>query len=142
MSKFAAFMKQNKKIKENTFFPATTSLCDESGNPLEWEIRPITSKENERIRQDNTQEVPTGKPGVFRQKVNTTKYIRDMVVASIVSPDLNDAELQDSYGVKKPDDLLLAMVDAPGEYNGLVEFIQKFNGFNVTFEDKVEAAKN
>ena len=53
-----------------------------------------------------------------------------------------DAELQDSYGVSKPEDLLLAMVDDPGEYNDLVNFVQKFQGFDISFDDKVEQAKN
>ena len=38
-----------------------------------------------------------------------------MVAASVVYPDLDNAELQDSYGVKRPEELLLEMVDDPGE---------------------------
>ena len=65
-----------------------------------------------------------------------------MIAASVVMPDLLNAELQDSYGVKEPEDLLLAMVDDPGEYNDLAAFVQKFQGFNVSFEERVEEAKN
>jgi nicotinate phosphoribosyltransferase len=36
------------------------------------------------------------------------------VVASLVYPDLHNAELQDSYGVKDPEDLLFAMLDEAG----------------------------
>ena len=36
MSNFSRFMKTNKIVKENTTFPATKSLVDEQGNPLEW----------------------------------------------------------------------------------------------------------
>ncbi len=64
------------------------------------------------------------------------------MAASIVYPDLYDAELQDSYGVKTPEDLLLAMVDNPGEYSDLTAFVQKFQGFDVSFSDKVDEAKN
>ena len=143
MSKFAKFMKANKAVKENGFYPATKSLCDENGNPLEWEFKPITSKENEEIRESCTIEVPiTGKPNMFRQKVKTSLYIQRMIAASVVVPDLFDSELQDSYGVKTPEDLLMAMVDDPGEYNDLAAFVQKFQGFNVSFEDKVNEAKN
>lgn len=46
MSKFSAFMKQNKVKKENEKYAPTTSLADDKGNPLEWEFRHITSKEN------------------------------------------------------------------------------------------------
>lgn len=142
-SKFAQFMKVNKTVKENEMHPVTKSLRDAEGNPLEWEFKHITSKENEVIRDAATREIPIpGKPNMYRQKVDGTKYIRDMVVKSIVFPDLYDVDLQDSYGVKTPEDLLMEMVDDPGEYMELVTFVQKFQGFNVTFEDKVDEAKN
>lgn len=143
MSKFARFMKQNKAVKENGFYAATASLCDEDGKPLEWEFRHITSKENEDIREDCTIDVQvTGKPNLYRQKVRTGLYMKKLIVASVVCPDLYDAELQDSYGVGKPEELLLAMVDDPGEYSDLVTFVQKFQGFDTSLEDKVDAAKN
>lgn len=143
MSKFSKFMKANKAIKENELHPVTASLCDENGNPLDWEFRHITSKENEAIRESCMIEVPVqGKPNVFRPKLKSSLYIQRMIAASVVMPDLYDAELQDSYGVKTPEDLLMAMVDDPGEYNDLAAFVQKFQGFDVSFEDKVNEAKN
>lgn len=143
MSKFAKFMKANKTEKENGFYPATKSLCDENGNPLEWEFRHITSRKNEEIRESCTVEVPvTGKSNMYRQRLKSGLYVQKMIAASVVVPDLFDSELQDSYGVKTPEDLLMAMVDDPGEYNELVAFVQKFQGFNVSFEEKVDEAKN
>lgn len=143
MSKFSKFMKSNKTVKENGFYAPTKSLCDENGKPLEWEFRHITSKENEVLRDDCTIEIPiTGKPNMYRQKVQSGKYIQKMIAASVVMPDLYDAELQDSYNVTTPEELLLAMVDDPGEYNELASFVQNFQGFNVSFNDKVEEAKN
>lgn len=143
MSKFALFMKQNKVQKENEKYAPTTSLVDANGKPLEFEFKHITSKENETIREDCTIEVQvTGKPNLFRPKVNTNKYIAKLIVASCVFPDLYDAELQDSYGVKTPEDLLYAMVDDAGEFQELSVWMQKFQGFSKSFEDKVEEAKN
>lgn len=143
MSKFSRFMKSNKIEKENGFYAATKSLCDEDGKPLEWEFRHITSKENEALREDCTIEVPiTGKPNMYRPKVQSGKYIQKMIAASVVMPDLYDKELQDSYGAMTPEELLLAMVDDPGEYNELTSFVQRFQGFNVSFNDKVDEAKN
>lgn len=143
MSKFAKFMKDNKAEKENGFYPATKSLCDENDNPLEWEFKHISSKENEEIREGCTVDVPiTGKPNMYRPKLKASLYIQRMIAASVVVPDLYDSELQDSYGVKTPEDLLMAMVDDPGEYNDLAAFVQKFLGFNISFEDKVDEAKN
>ena len=143
MSKFSKFMKANKIEKKNEMYAATKSLCDENGKPLEWEFRHITSKENEGLRDDCTIDVPiTGKPNLFRPKTQSSKYIQKMIAASVVMPDLYDKELQDSYGVTTPEELLLAMVDDPGEYNDLLSFVQKFQGFNVSFDEKVEEAKN
>ena len=143
MSNFSRFMKGNKITKENTTFPVTKSLVDEKGEPLQWEIKPLTTTENEKIRDDCMVDVPVvGKPNMFRPKLNTSKYIAKMLCACIVEPNLYDKELQDSYGVMTPEDLLKEMVDDPGEYQAFVGFVQDFNGFNTTLEDKVEEAKN
>ena len=136
-------MKQNKIAKKNENFAPTKSLTDENGNALEWEFTHITSKQNEDLRESNTYDVPIkGKPNMFRGKLNTSKYLADMIVASTVSPDLYNKELQDSYGVKTPNDLLFALVDDPGEYSDLCRWIQQFQGFTETLDDKVEEAKN
>lgn len=143
MSKFSRFMKQNKIAKENTTFPATKSLVDENGKPLEWIIKPLTTKENDDIRDACMIEVPVkGKPNMFRPKLDTSKYIAKMLCACIVEPYLYDKELQDSYGVMTAEELLKEMIDDPGEYQAFASFVQDFNGFNTTVDDKVEEAKN
>jgi hypothetical protein len=143
MSKFTAFMKQNKVQKENAKYAPTTTLKNEKGESLLWEFRHITSKENEQLRDSCTVEVQvTGKPNLFRPKTDTAKYIAKMIVAATVFPDLYDSELQDSYGVKTPEDLLYAMVDDAGEYQEFTLWMQRFQGFTKSLEDKVEEAKN
>ena len=143
MSNLSAFLKKNKKMKENTKYAATKSLCDEKGNPLEWEIKPVSTRENDDIRDDCTIEVPVkGKPNIYRNKVNSAKYAAKMLVASVVFPDLRNAELQDSYGAMTPEELVLEMIDNPGEYSEFAEFVQQFNGFDETLQDKVNEAKN
>ena len=144
MSKFSRFMKGNKKARKNCFYAPTESLCDEAtGKPLEWEFRHLTSKENDELRDSCTIEVQVpGKPNLFMPRLNSSKYINKLICAATVSPDLQDAELQNSYGVMTPEDLLYAMVDDSGEYAELSTWMQKFQGFTRTFEDKVEEAKN
>ena len=68
--------------------------------------------------------------------------LRNCLSSPLSPPDLYNVELQNSYGVKKPDDLLMAMVDDPGEYNALVAFVQNLQGFNTSFNDLVDEAKN
>ena len=136
-------MKQNKIKKENTTFAPTKSLLDENGEPIKFIIKPLTTKENEDIREACTVDIPvTGKPNIFRPKLNTSKYLAKMLCSCIIEPNLFDKELQDSYGVMAPEDLIKEMIDDPGEYQDFVTFIQNFNGFNVSLEDKVDNAKN
>lgn len=143
MSKFSLFMKANKAVKENETHAVTKSLCDKDGKPLEWEFRHLTSKQNDSIRDECTREIPVpGKANMYRPKLDAFKYIHKLIAASVVYPDLFDSELQDSYGVCTPEELLYAMVDDPGEYNDLAAYVQKLNGFDVSFEDKVDEAKN
>ncbi len=142
MSDLKLFLKGNKKEKSTTTYAATSSLCDAEGKPLEWTIKAISTAENDDIRDSCTFEVPiTGKPNMYRSKVNTTKYIAKMITASVVYPDLTSKELQDSYGVLTPEDLLKEMVDIPAEYDEFAKFIQEYNGFS-TINEKVEEAKN
>ena len=142
-SDLSRFLKANKIKRENTTFAATKSLVDAKGNPLPWTIKPLTTKENDAIRDECMIEVPVkGKPNMFRPKLDTSKYIGKMICACVVEPNLYDKDLQDSYGVMSPDDLLKEMIDDPGEYQEFATFVQNFNGFNTTLEDKVEEAKN
>lgn len=143
MSKFSRFMKANKVVKPNETYAPTNSLRDEKGNPLEWEFRQITSKENEELREACTKDVQvTGKPNLYRPKVNTAQYLVKVMVASTVFPDLYDKELQDSYGVMTPEELIYAMVDNAGEFQEFSVWMQKFQGFTKSLDDKVQEAKN
>lgn len=142
MSNLNLFMKKNKIERENAKYAATKDLVDAQGKHLEWEIKPLTTKDNERIRDSFTKEVPTGKRGQFRHKLDTAGYSQQLLVESVVFPDLHNKDLQDSYGVTTPGDLILEMVDNPGEFAEFQEYVTKFNGFASPFEDEVEDAKN
>lgn len=143
MSNLSRFLKQNKVKKENVKYAATASLTDENGNPLEWVIKALTTKENEAIRDECTIEVPViGKPGMYRPKVDTNMYLTKTICKAVVEPDLYNKELQDSYGVMTPEELLVEMVDNPGEFNALASFVQDLSGFNTGLAEKVDQAKN
>ena len=143
MSNLKQFLKGNKKKKENTTFAATQSLLDEKGNPLPWVVRPIDSRKYEELQEKcSYEEQVTGKAGQFRTKLNGTKFINELMVAATVEPDLFNAELQDSYDVKEPSDLLYELLDDPQEYNAYAEFVQKYSGYDKTLQEKVDEAKN
>lgn len=141
MANLSAFLKKNKKIRPNFFYPATKSLCDEDGTPVEWEFKPISTKESEDLRIACTV-TKIGKGGQPQATLDTKKYINALIVKATVSPDLNNKELQDSYGVLTPEDLVFELIDCPSEYNELVKVIQDASDLNDTIGDKVKQAKN
>ena len=106
------------------------------GKNFDLVIRPITEAEHTEFqRRSNV---------ISKNKISfdSGKYSNLVLEACIVEPNLYDKELQDSYGVMTPEDLLQAMVDDPGEYQDFATFVQNYNGFTTTLEDKVDEAKN
>ena len=96
MSKFSRFLKENKAVRENVKYVPTKSFTDENGNPIEWTIKPLTTKEAEAMRDKYTKDVPIlGKPNQFKQQLDVAKYNASLIAKSVVEPNLNDAELQD-----------------------------------------------
>ena len=139
MSKFEAFMRGNKKAREEKKYAPTKAFVDNDGNAIEWTFRPITSKEFEQLKVDCTKQTIT-KSGAST-KIDVKAMSAKMVVACTVYPDLYDAELQDSYNVGNATDLLYELVEDPGEYTGLVNFVQELCGFD-RFGELVDEAKN
>lgn len=137
------FLKSNKKPAAAQEYAPTASLTDEKGNPLKWTFKPITADELEDIREQYSRNVQVpGKPGQFTQKLNTKKFNAAYIARCVVEPDLQNADLQDSYGVNSPEALLTAMVDLPGEFTDLLLFVNKLCGFDQSLNDSVEEAKN
>ncbi len=91
--RFEKFMLQNAVKEENEKFVVSKRFKDEEGNPIEWEIKKISRLEDEAILDSCMR---NGKFGVEFDKF---RYIASVIANSVVYPDLNDVELQDSYGV-------------------------------------------
>ncbi|MDO4728433.1 MAG: phage portal protein [Bacteroidota bacterium] len=135
-----AFLKENVEIIDNVEYVVSERMKDENGKPVPWKLRTLSTKETKLWRNDFTK-VSIGKKGARTETFDGEEYIKKCAVESITYPDLNDKELQDSYGVMSADDLLIEML-LPGEYTKLIEKMNEINGFDTSFEDKVEEAKN
>lgn len=141
MSNFAVFMAGNAVKNESVKYVASKRFVA-NGKPVEWEIKAIDSDLDELLRKECTKRVPIpGKRGQYNQETDTDKYIARMCVACTVYPNLNDAELQDSYGVKSADALLKKML-LPGEYTEYKAKVMEVNGYDMSMEDLVDEAKN
>ena len=141
MSNFAAFMAGNATADETVKYVASKRYV-ENGKPVEWEIKAIDSDLDELLRKECTKRVPViGKRGQYNQETDTDKYIGKLCVACTVYPDLDNAELQDFYGVKSGDALLKKMLK-PGEYTEYKAKVMEVNGYDMSMEELVDEAKN
>ena len=137
----SAFLAQNVKRVENVFFPASSRIVDEKGNPIPWEISCITATENAKIRKSCMTTVPVpGKRGQYTQEFNPQLYLAKVCVGTTVFPNLQDTELQDSYGVMSAEELITTML-TPGEFEDYSTKVMQVNGFD-SDTDLVEEAKN
>ena len=140
MSDFSVFM-GGKSKNETTKYVASKRFTKD-GKPVEWEIKPIDSDLDEALRKECTKKIPVhGKRGQYTQETDTDKYIAKICVACTVYPNLNDAELQDSYGVKSGEALLKKML-LPGEYTEFKAKVMEVNGYDMSMEELVDEAKN
>ena len=137
-----AFLAQNAKKIENVSFAVSDRFVDpETGTPMPWEICCITAAENASIRKACMRTVPVpGKKGQFTQDFDANAYLAKVAVRCTVFPDLNNAELQSSYGVMGAEQLITTML-TPAEFEDYSTKVLQVNGFQ-TGEEMVAEAKN
>lgn len=129
-------------LPENQKVAVSDRFQNPDGTPALWEIRAITSGEEEKIKRDCTKKVQVpGKKNLYLPETDMEKYQLRLAAACTVCPNLNDQELQDSYGVMGVDDLLREML-LPGEFSLYLNKVSEITGFDVMLDEKVEEAKN
>lgn len=141
MSDFSVFMAGATTKNETVKYVASKRFV-KNGEPVEWEIKPVDTDLDEAIRKECTKRIPIpGKRGQFNQEVDTDKYMARLCVVCTVYPNLNDAELQDAYGVKGAEALIKKMLK-PGEYTDYKAKVMEVNGYDMSMEELVDEAKN
>ncbi len=115
-------------LQEKNHLPADVEILVskrfvENGVPVLWKLRGITE-------------------GTYRKRKQKEKdpWVA-LCLASIVSPNLEDTELWESYGVEDAAGLLKEML-YPGEYGYLLEQVKELNGFDIRRKAYKEASKN
>lgn len=133
MSKFSSFMKGKVKPAE------TVELkLDRFDEPIQ--LRALTAGEADEINARCFVNKP-GAKGKQERIFDVVKYNRGVCVASIVYPDLNDAELQESYGVRGAENLYSEMF-LLGEASLILEKVTEISGLDTSINDDIEEAKN
>ena len=138
---FSAFMAQNVQALENKKVVISNRFKGADDQPIEWEIRAISSEENDELQRRCYVNTPVvGQRNKFTRELDQIKYTNALLAMSVVYPDLNNAALQDSYGVKTPEALLKKML-YPREEAKLANEVMAFSQLE-ELEELVEEAKN
>ena len=111
MGNLSCFLAGNVEKRENKKVVISNRFKDKDGNAVEWEIRSISADEDEAIRKSCTKRVPiVGKKNQFTQDFDGNAYLAKLAAKAVVFPDLNNAELQNSYGVMGAEQLIKTML--------------------------------
>ena len=116
------FFKSNAKSLPDVKVVVSERFTNEDGTPIEWVLHPISTKRVEEITKRNTK--TTIKNGKKESTVNEENLNAELLEAVVLYPSLNDAELQDSYGVSSANELLSVML-YPGETQVLTNALQE-----------------
>lgn len=134
-----AFFKQNAEQIPNKNVVISRRFKDEDGKPIEWEIKALDAGTQQDIRTKAMEMKATGgKNANVKMNYNTALSNILTAVNAVVFPDLRDTELQDSYGVKKPEELIGKML-LPDEFDKLIDEI---NAISESADELEEEAKN
>ncbi|MEG1491388.1 MAG: phage portal protein [Oscillospiraceae bacterium] len=138
----SAFLAQNARKVENEKCVASQRFMGEDGKAVEWEICCITAGENEKLRKSCMRQVLVsgGRKGQTTTSFDAGHYQALISARCTVFPNLNSAELQDSYGVKSAEELITTMLTS-GEFEDFSARVLEVNGFQNT-EELVDEAKN
>lgn len=137
MSNMKAFLKQNRKKAATVKYVASEAFTDENGKPMEWEIKSLSPREVDKIR-----ELHSGIDENGRVKFDNVSFNRMLAAKCTVFPNLNDKELQDSYGVMGADELVQEMFEKDGEYQKYVQKVLEVGGYTKSDKKLVDEAKN
>lgn len=106
---------------ENVEIVISERFKDEDGNPVKWELRPLSLGEAQALADECQKTDAKG-----NKQFDVKAYNRKLVAKSVVFPDLKDAELQSQYAVLGEDALLNTMLTY-GEYLRLFAKVDEIN---------------
>lgn len=138
MSNLQAFMTPN--TEETREVIISDRFKDKDGKVVPFVIKSLSQAENEEIKKRTS--IPVVKSGVvIGDKLDSEKYGRELVLASVKTPNFRDSELCKFYATMDPLEVPSKMLRV-GEYSKLVKAINDLNGLNDNLEVLEEEAKN
>lgn len=136
-----AFMAESAIQYKEVDYVASERFIDEKNNPIPWKLRILTETELSKLKAQCKKRVTNPKTQQSYIETDSSKLADLMIENSVIYPNLNNAELQNSYGAIGAIDLAKKML-IPGEYNDLILAVNEANGFNSGMAEKIKRAKN
>ncbi|MGN0613036.1 MAG: hypothetical protein ACI4JB_03970 [Porcipelethomonas sp.] len=146
------FMREQKE--ETVKAKAPESFRDENGNPLEMEIRLLSTdkirKINEKYRDRKIAFDKSDRPYinngevVFQSESDTGRALRHIIAEALVYPDLKDKELMDFYKCYDITEMPLMVFSKQSEYDYVFRTVMTALGIIEKSEndDELDTAKN
>lgn len=134
------FLANNKRDIETFEYVVSEKIKDENGEPAKWKIRTVAESEDKNLRRLCTKKIKDKRGNIVGQDFDQAEYLERLVAKCVVDPDLNNANLQDAYGVKTDYDLIGTMLTA-GDFANLLNYVQEINNYS-SLDDKIDEAKN
>ena len=135
MSDFSMFLKENAKPVEEYEYVASKRFVDADGNPVKWILKPVSSRDDNAIKDECIKF--KGKERGF----DAAKYQVKLCAAAVVFPNLKSTELQDNYGVRGEEALLLELPPISGEFNALLIKVNEISSPE-SLDEMIDEAKN
>lgn len=136
----SSFFRENAIKTEEVKYVVSTRFVDKNKKPVEWILKPVSSQTDEDLRKQATI-TKKNTSGQSQLELDVNKYIGLLAVACTIYPNLNDANLQNSYAVMGADSLLKKML-LPGEYANYLLKVQEICGFDQKIDNMIKQAKN
>ena len=136
-----AFMAESAIQYKEVDYVASERFIDEKNNPIPWKLRILTETELSKLKAQCKKRVTNPKTQQSYIETDSSKLADLMIENSVIYPNLNNAQLQDSYGAVGAIDLAKKML-IPGEYNDLILAVNEANGFNSGMAEKIKREKN
>jgi len=136
---YSAFLTAKPKdgeVKTITVIPSN-DYKGADGKPVKWKLRKLSTKEFTESKAGCYQIMGMAK--VF----DADKYSLNLVIESLVYPNMKNAAIQDHYGVTQPDELLMALLPDMNDYMKLLNAFNELHGdVNQGIEADIKIVKN
>lgn len=126
MKDISVFFKDKNVKNEIRKVKISDRFKDKDGNVVEFEIQPLNPVLYTKLKDNNTK-ITIAKDGNGYPKMDTVAITKELLSKCVIYPNLNDTELQNSYGVMGALDLATELLTTV-EFNTLVEFLWKIHG--------------